>query len=142
MPQLELPASEESLQAVADLVRSECRRRGVGRRDLYALTLICDELASNICRYAYPGGGGEYRFGIEFDDTGHCELSFVDHGIPFDPTGRATPDTTADIDDRPIGGLGIHFVRENADQLIYERRDGSNVVTVRRRLEEAVRDPE
>ena len=36
------------------------------------------------------------------------------------------PDTDAALDDRPVGGLGVHLVREMMDEVSYRYEDGRN----------------
>ncbi|MBQ4174233.1 MAG: ATP-binding protein, partial [Prevotella sp.] len=63
-------------------------------------------------------------------------LKFVisDWGKPFDPTSMEEVDTTLSVEERPIGGLGIHLVRQIMDSINYERIDGKNVLTLRKKL--------
>ncbi|MND04390.1 Serine/threonine-protein kinase BtrW [compost metagenome] len=57
-------------------------------------------------------------------------LDFVDDGAPFDPLVAAPPDLNADIVERGVGGLGLHLIRELADNCHYARRDGCNILHV------------
>lgn len=61
-----------------------------------------------------------------------AELS--DDGVPFDPLQNAAPDLTADIDERPVGGLGLHFGCHFADDISYRHRHGSNDLRLTTRL--------
>ena len=63
-------------------------------------------------------------------------LKFVisDSGTPFDPTAKAEVDTTLSAEERGIGGLGIHLIRQIMDTINYERVDGKNVLTLRKKL--------
>ena len=58
-------------------------------------------------------------------------LTFRDNGAAFDPLQAEDPDLDAHIADRPIGGLGIHLVREIADTCQYTRIDDCNVLQLR-----------
>jgi anti-sigma regulatory factor (Ser/Thr protein kinase) len=69
-------------------------------------------------------------------DEGRLTVTLTDDGPPFDPFGRAAPDTTLSVEERPIGGLGLHLVRELMDKVSYERRDGYNVVVLVKELAE------
>jgi anti-sigma regulatory factor (Ser/Thr protein kinase) len=58
-----------------------------------------------------------------------------DEGRPFDPLAQAAPDVTASAEDRPIGGLGLHLIRQLCDELHYERDPvRGNVLVMTRRL--------
>jgi anti-sigma regulatory factor (Ser/Thr protein kinase) len=66
----------------------------------------------------------------------HESLTVIvtDDGPPFDPFGRGAPDTTLSVEERPIGGLGIHLVGQLMDKVNYQRRDGHNVVVLVKEL--------
>ena len=58
-------------------------------------------------------------------------LTVRDNGPAFDPLSRASPNLDVEIADRDVGGLGIHLVRELADDCRYARIDDCNVLTIR-----------
>jgi len=57
-------------------------------------------------------------------------LTVSDDGVPFDPLAVAPPDTSLPLEQRPLGGLGIHLVRHLVDEVTYERRGDRNVLTL------------
>jgi sigma-B regulation protein RsbU (phosphoserine phosphatase) len=57
-----------------------------------------------------------------------------DDGIPFDPTGHEEVDTSLSAEERDIGGLGIHLVRNLMDSINYERVNDQNVFTLKKKL--------
>jgi sigma-B regulation protein RsbU (phosphoserine phosphatase) len=57
-------------------------------------------------------------------------FTLTDRGMFFDPTTVPEADTTASLEDRRIGGLGIHLVRSIMDTVTYKRLDGKNVLTL------------
>ena len=54
------------------------------------------------------------------------EAEVVDDAKAFDPLEAPDPDITADLEDRPIGGLGVFFVKTLMDEVRYRREDGRN----------------
>jgi serine/threonine-protein kinase RsbW len=60
------------------------------------------------------------------------ELVVEDGGPAFDPLQQATPDLEAALDDRPVGGLGIHLVRQMMDEVAYQRTGQRNRLTMRK----------
>jgi sigma-B regulation protein RsbU (phosphoserine phosphatase) len=64
-------------------------------------------------------------------------ITITDSGVPFNPFGMNAHDVQASLEERDIGGLGIHLVRTLMDEVDYIRRAGHNVVTVTKRLETA-----
>ena len=102
--------------------------------DTVAEEIGLEEAVVNVMEYAYPPGSQE-TLQIEMGCDGE-QLTFVisDHGVPFDPTQQAEADTTLSVEERSIGGLGIHLVRQIMDTISYERTDGFNVLTLRKKL--------
>jgi anti-sigma regulatory factor (Ser/Thr protein kinase) len=97
--------------------------------------VVFDELLTNIISYAYPDGK-EHDIGIKVElSADRLKVSMVDDGIPFNPLGVETPDTDLPLEEREIGGLGIHLVRRMMDKVSYRRRIDKNVITVYEYLE-------
>jgi sigma-B regulation protein RsbU (phosphoserine phosphatase) len=98
------------------------------------IRLGVEEAVVNVIDYAYPAGTeGDITVHVSSDGQ---EVKFVisDTGIPFDPTEVDQADTTLSIDERPVGGLGIHLVRQLMDSINYERMNGKNVLTLKKKL--------
>lgn len=96
--------------------------------------LMLDELLTNVAMHAFQGLGGPVQVSIEFNAPANLRAVLRDEGPAHDPTAAAQVDVSASIEEREIGGLGVHFVRQLADQFVY-RRDGKvNEVLVSRTL--------
>lgn len=109
--------------------------RGVRREALAGLDVALDELLTNVVLYAYRDGQ-THEVAVELRlDGDTLSIEIRDDGTPFDPTEAAPPpDLDAPLDDRPIGGLGLHFVRTVFDTLEYRRVGGWNVLTLSKTL--------
>ncbi|MBO7409265.1 MAG: SpoIIE family protein phosphatase [Paludibacteraceae bacterium] len=102
------------------------------------VNLALEEAVSNVMLYAYPGGEGqvfvEFNRGVTGDGlqvTGErLVFTITDGGIAFDPTKKAEADITLSAEDREIGGLGIHLVRQIMDEIRYRREENCNVLTM------------
>ena len=70
----------------------------------------------------------------ETPDPKAIRITFADSGVPFDPTAKADPDVTLPAEERMVGGLGIFLVKKTMDAMEYERRDGMNVLTIRKAI--------
>ncbi len=62
-------------------------------------------------------------------------VTITDDGRPFNPFEGAPPDTDLSVDDRPIGGLGVHLVQNVMDEVTYERHGTKNVVILVKNIE-------
>jgi sigma-B regulation protein RsbU (phosphoserine phosphatase) len=92
--------------------------------------IICDEIVSNAIAYAYPRGG-HHDIEVRLELTGRrLVVTVSDDGDSFNPLAVAPPDTTLPLEERELGGLGIHLVRGLADDATYSRHGGRNVITL------------
>lgn len=99
-----------------------------------SMNVALDELLTNTVTHGLADGAGAtitVDVGLQGD---RLKVTLTDDGTPFDPIARAVPDTTLSVEDRPIGGLGIHLVRQLVDEVSYDRRDDRNVVVLVKRL--------
>lgn len=88
--------------------------------------LVFDELISNIVKYAFDDDA-EHPIWVAIDLAPHrMTITIEDDGLPFNPFTRKDPDIQASIEEREIGGLGIHLVKEMMDQVDYKRQANKN----------------
>lgn len=115
---------------IAAQVEAFCKERGLGADVAHAVNLSLDELLTNTISYGYDDAAG-HVIDVELA-AGNDRLTVLvrDDGRAFDPTQAAEPDLDADIDDRMLGGLGIHFVRSVMDEVRYRRSGGYNLLTL------------
>jgi anti-sigma regulatory factor (Ser/Thr protein kinase) len=100
---------------------------------VFALDLCIEELISNIIFYGYNDGKQhpiELNLTLEND---FVVLQIKDQGEPFDPTQRPAPDLDVPLEERQIGGLGLHLVRHYMDSFEYLRDGVFNVTTLKKR---------
>ena len=119
---------------LAAFVDEMCEALGFNATDTMQMNLAIEEAVVNVMDYAYPPGTrGDINIEAQSNDV-RLKFTIIDSGAPFDPTVKADVDTTLSAEDRPIGGLGIHLVRQIMDSINYERIDGRNVLTLRKKL--------
>jgi anti-sigma regulatory factor (Ser/Thr protein kinase) len=98
------------------------------------LNMVFDELLNNVISYAYQDDG-EHEIEVRVEAAGERLLvSIADDGIPFNPFDASTPDTGLALEDRTLGGLGIHLVLKVMDKVAYQRRTAKNVLTLVKKL--------
>ncbi len=92
----------------------------------FFLLLAIEELVTNCIKYGYDDTA-EHTIVIVLSTANEMlTITVTDDGHPFDPLSAPRPNLALDIQDRPIGGLGIYLLRELADEVAYERRDDRN----------------
>ncbi len=130
---LTLKNEVEELNKLPEFVETVCEEAGVDIGLIASLNLALEEAVTNVVLYAYEKGEGYVDIDAVYNEK---RLKFVitDSGIAFDPTKKEAADTTLGVEERSIGGLGIHLVRQIMDSVNYERVDGKNVLTLRKNL--------
>ena len=130
MKSIKRDATFENLDNLLDFVKLFADDKGLNKDACQEITLAIEELLVNIILYAYPK-----------DSVGKIELSLLisgadiiinisDSGIPFNILEAKKPNTNLPLKQRPIGGMGILFVKKMVDKIEYERKAGKNSLTL------------
>ena len=131
---LTLPNDVQTVPQLAEFVDIVCEAVGFDMGTAMKMNLAIEEAVVNVMNYAYPAG---VKGTVNIDAKASNEwLKFVirDSGSPFDPTAKSEVDTTLSAEERGIGGLGIHLIRQIMDSINYEREDGCNILTLIKKL--------
>jgi serine/threonine-protein kinase RsbW len=116
------------------LVRHFGELHEIPSRALYAVNLAVDELVTNAVLHGFAEPNDqEISVRIDLAD-GQLQATVVDEGHEFDPLQAPAPNLDAPLQERSIGGLGVHLVRNLMDHVTYERQGVKNVLTVRKRI--------
>lgn len=129
-----LPNDVQTVPQLNIFVDEACEAAELDMSTTIKMNLAIEEAVVNVMSYAYPNGmkGAVDIDALVTDD----ELKFVisDKGTPFDPTQQAEVDTSLSAEERTIGGLGIHLIRQIMDTIHYEHTDDRNVLTLSKKL--------
>ena len=110
------------------------RQHGLADNVLQDLNLALEEILTNIISYAYTGPG-EHGITVRLSvKPGEMRVDVEDAGQPFNPLEAPEADTTKPLEERTLGGLGIHLVRKLTDGLEYRRHEGKNLLVMKKRL--------
>jgi serine/threonine-protein kinase RsbW len=124
-----LPARLEEIEKLADAVN-----RALPDRDLaFAANLCLEELITNTILHGLNGASGHFiHIRINRSDE-WLEIRLKDDAPRFDPFIEAPqPDIGLDIDERPIGGLGVHMVKHLMDEThAYYDGTGNRIVLLK-----------
>ena len=125
----------QQVPQLADFVDMVCEEVGMDMAVAIQMNLAMEEAVVNVMSYAYPVDTvGNVTITAESNGE-QLQFTIIDSGTPFDPTAKEEVDTTLSSEERPIGGLGIHLVRQLMNSINYERIDGKNVLTLRKKLD-------
>ncbi len=135
MKELTIEATVQNLQQVLDFVDGVLETMNCPMKLQMQMDVAVEELYVNVASYAYAPGTGNVTVRIEkLADPAAIEVTFIDSGVPFDPTAREDPDVHLSAEERKIGGLGIYMVKKSMDTMTYEYTDGKNILSISKNL--------
>jgi anti-sigma regulatory factor (Ser/Thr protein kinase) len=127
MRELELPASDDQLDAVLEFISQELDKENCPKDIKFQIMVSVEEIFINIAHYAYHPLIGSATIQCQMDrEPRMIEITFLDSGKPYDPLNTEDPDTSLSAQEREMGGLGIFMVKNYMDQLKYCYEDGMN----------------
>jgi anti-sigma regulatory factor (Ser/Thr protein kinase) len=132
--QIRLANDLGEIPRVADEVERFLRRAGADAGVVFKVSLCLDELLTNVISYGFADGAPheiEVRMWVA---DGRVRIEVEDDGHAFNPLDNPPPDLDSGLEQREIGGLGIHFVRESMDRVAYRRAGDHNLLTMQRAL--------
>jgi anti-sigma regulatory factor (Ser/Thr protein kinase) len=123
-----------ALQDVRDMVAVLERERELSPALVFDIYVVLDEVLSNILKYGYDDNAAhEIHVKLSASDAA-LEIAIEDDGRVFDPFASPAPDPALRLAERPIGGLGLHFVRNLMDDVQYKRENNHNYLFLRKKI--------
>lgn len=114
------PGNFRSLAPISRLIILLAEEAGFSPADVYAIQTAVDEACSNIIDHAYGGEDiGDIRITVTNIKNG-LKIVLKDHGKSFNPDEIPEPDLTSQIEYRRERGLGIFFIRQLMDEVIFD----------------------
>ena len=111
-----------------------CREQRMPRAVVSAADVALEEHLTNVLTYGYePGTPHRVVVGLKVEGDYLCVV-VEDDGKAFDPLAVSPADTSIPLEEKPIGGLGVHLMRQFMDELSYAREPGKNVLRMRKRI--------
>ena len=135
MRELSLEATLENLDRVLAFVDAQLEELDCPPRAQMQIDVAVEEIYVNIAHYAYNPETGWAKIVVEVtEEPLSVAIMFEDQGTPYNPLEKPDPDITLSAEERPVGGLGIYMVKKSMDDVLYEYRDGRNILTLKKNL--------
>lgn len=127
------PAERQRLlKALQDLAE----KHHLPAKVVQATDLALEEHLTNVFKHGYADDP-ERAVRVNFSCAGGCvEVEVADDGPPFNPLDRPPVDTSLPLEERSVGGLGVHLMRRFMDALEYRREGGRNILHMSKRLDD------
>ena len=108
--------------------------RGLGTTGPVTRSFVCCSTLSRrgSCQYyLHSVANGRLEIAVEVERKDQTLVARIeDNGSAFDPTQVPPPPIPASLDEAKVGDIGIHLMRSFASGIHYERRDGTNRLTM------------
>jgi len=117
-----------------DVLEQFARRREVADKPLHDLQLAVEEHLTNISSHGYDDERQHTILIRTMFKAGELCIEIEDDARPFNPLAHPAPELSLPLEQRPVGGIGIHMIRQSTDALEYQRRDGKNILTMRKKI--------
>ena len=115
----ELTARSEAISTLTERLAKYLAEAGVDARAVHHVTLVLDELLTNVANY---GGTAETRVSIRLKiSPDRVTAEVVDGGAMFDPRVERNLDASVSVEDLLVGGWGLLLARRVTERLAYER---------------------
>lgn len=131
---LRIPNTFDALTTAAEETTRFLEENSASPDAVFAANLAIEELVTNIVKYGYDDSAAHEIVIALSVLNNELRIEISDDGHEFNPFDQPEPDTTLPAEERPIGGLGIHFVRNMLDDCAYCRTDGKNIVTLSKKI--------
>ncbi|MGB0694205.1 MAG: ATP-binding protein [Rhodospirillaceae bacterium] len=123
----QLSGQRTDVSLVADQLEALVADGALSPREGNALQLAIEEALMNVITHGLEGVEAPLLSLALHADAQQIEIRLRDNGPPFDPlTEASAPDLEAALEDRSIGGLGIHLLRQTMDDVSYRRAEDHN----------------
>lgn len=112
----------DSLPAIYDFAEEILAANAVGEAARFPVHLAMEELFTNMVKYS-PDTDGEIGVDVVVD-AGAVTVTLTEDDVDeFDVTRPRDVDTSASLDERTPGGLGLYLLQNIVDKLEYDYHD-------------------
>ena len=130
----ELKNDLSELDTLEEKVDQFCDRLGLTNKRICEINLALEELFTNIVSYGYSDTEEHrIRFTLSYHNS-TITMKIEDDGMPFNPIEAIEPDIQCPLEDRKIGGLGIHLTKKIMDEMTHRRSGDKNVLILKKTL--------
>lgn len=131
---LRVTSDVANLDTIRNFVEEYATALGMDPSDVYGVVLATDEAASNICIHGYAHAQGLIEVTVEHDKD-YLIVRLRDQAPIFDPTTVPAADLTGTLEERSLGGMGIHFMRHYTDEMTHRvTAEQGNELILRKRI--------
>ena len=135
MKSLEIKSSDSITSKGKNFISNELNSCVVSNAARRKICIACDEMLSNIEKYAFDGSSGVVTLNVELNEkTNTFEITLIDNGKPFDPMQYIPEEVNPTAKLNKIGGMGIKLTRGIVDEFSYRYEDNKNILFLAKKV--------
>jgi len=128
-----IPAELGQIRVLGKTVEEFAQLAGFDSRTGYACQLAVGEACENIIIHGYgPERSGNIAMTVTAT-AGELKVELCDTAPPFNPARKPLP-RELDMENPPVGGLGLIIIHRVMDEVHHERIGSKNCLMLRKRL--------
>lgn len=121
-----LPARLDAIGRIAPFVQQFFADCGIPQDMVPRFTLALEELLANVANHGCPPGSDPTVTIRLVSSFGYVQAEFSDGGVEYNPLDRPDPVLSDNVEERPVGGLGVYLIRQMMDHVDYRREGDRN----------------
>lgn len=122
------------IERLGQVVTEFAQRQHWSSQVLFEVNVSLEEILTNVISYAYEDDK-EHTIILRLSfANGEMTAQVEDDGRPFNLLEVAEPDIDQPVEERKVGGLGIYLVRKFMTDLAYQRHEGKNLLTLKKKI--------
>ena len=125
---MEFVISLGQIHPILEWIRDQLKNMYFDPAQLHRIELASEEALVNILNHAYQGRSEKVEIQVKTFSTQYAEIAFIDTGPSFNPLHVKAVDPNLPLEQRQIGGLGIHLMRNCIDEIQYARVGKKNIL--------------
>lgn len=120
----------QELEKISEFLFQLHNKYDIPQKLIDSMRIATDELIANTIFHGYEDAEAHHIEVRTYIDN-YLTVVIEDDAIAFDPNQSPPPDLDSSLQERKIGGLGIHLVKNLINSFTYKRKDAHNVLILK-----------
>jgi len=119
---------------LAEIIELFSKSNKLAHSSIFEINLVLDEIVANIIMHGYVDANEHVIEITIFLNENIFIAEISDDGIEFDPLKSTKDDRAASLEEKGIGGLGIHIIKKYVDKVDYKRVGNKNILMIKKNI--------
>lgn len=126
--------NNNALAEIFSFAEESCAQLQIDTSLIFSVNFVIEELFTNMVKYNKSGSNSDISVSFNKQDS-RLYIVLTDYDVDsFDLTKVDNVDTSQSLDERKIGGLGVHLVKKMVDDVQYNYSNRQSTITLIKNL--------